>query len=59
MAAGSQATVLIGGKVKQGYQSINFYQHQSVLRLMLESLGIKRLPGDAVSAPRMGEFFHR
>jgi hypothetical protein len=39
------------------YQSTTFYQHESVLRLMLEGLGIKTLPGAAATAPAMWEFF--
>lgn len=43
---------------KPAYKSIALYQHQSVLRLMLEGLGIKKLPGDAATAPAMWEFFN-
>jgi acid phosphatase len=56
---GHSATLLLGQKVKPGYQSTNLYHHQSVLRLMLQSLRIKTLPGAAASAPQMGEFFHK
>ena len=40
-----------------GYQSTTLYQHQSLLRLMLEGLGVKTLPGAASTAPPMWEFF--
>jgi hypothetical protein len=42
---------------KGGYQSTTFYQHESVLRLMLEGLGVTTLPGAAATAPKMWEFF--
>jgi predicted secreted protein len=42
---------------KPGYSSTTLYQHQSVLRLTLEGLGVKALPGSAASAPAMWEFF--
>jgi acid phosphatase len=41
-----------------GCQSTSFYQHESTLRLMLEGLGIKSLPGAAATAPPMWEFFN-
>jgi len=39
------------------YKSTTLYQHQSVLRLMLEGLGVNTLPGAASTAPAMWEFF--
>ncbi|OLC95364.1 MAG: hypothetical protein AUH86_12145 [Acidobacteria bacterium 13_1_40CM_4_58_4] len=42
---------------KAAYQSSTLYQHQSVLRLMLEGLGVKTRPGAAATAPTMWEFF--
>src|SRR5438132_9585246 len=42
---------------RTAHQSTTLYQHQSVLRLMLEGLGIKTLPGAAATAPKMWEFF--
>lgn len=54
---GHVAAVLVSPRSKKGYKSITFYQHQSVLRLMLEGLGVTKLPGDAASAPAMWEFF--
>ena len=42
---------------KVAFQSTTLYQHPSVLRLTLEGLGVKNLPGAAVSAPPMWEFF--
>lgn len=49
--------VIVGPKVKTGYQSTNFYQHQSTLRLVLSTLGVNSFPGAAAAAPDMGEFF--
>jgi hypothetical protein len=40
-----------------GYQSTTLYQHESTLRLMLEGLGVKTLPGAAATASKMWEFF--
>jgi hypothetical protein len=42
---------------KAAYQSSTLYQHQSVLRLMLEGVGVKTPPGAAATAPTMWEFF--
>jgi acid phosphatase len=49
--------VILGPKVKTGYQSTTFYQHQSTLRLVLSTLGVSSFPGAAAIAPDMGEFF--
>ena len=54
---GHVAAVLVSPLSKKGYKSIAFYQHQSVLRLTLEGLGVTKLPGDAATAPAMWEFF--
>jgi phosphatidylinositol-3-phosphatase len=54
---GHVAVVVISPFSKPAYKSIAFYQHQSVLRLMLEGLGVAKLPGDAATAPAMWEFF--
>jgi hypothetical protein len=54
---GHVAAILVSPFSKPGYKSIAFYQHQSVLRLTLEGLGVTKLPGDAASTPEMWEFF--
>jgi len=54
---GHIALVMIGSKVKNGYKSTSFYQHESTLRLILSTLGVNSFPGRAASAPNMGEFF--
>ncbi len=55
---GHVAAIVVSPLSKSGYKSIAFYQHQSVLRLTLEGLGVTKLPGDAASAPAMWEFFN-
>ena len=56
---GRVAAVLISPAFsKVGYQSTTFYQHESILRLMLEGLGVHTLPGAAATAPAMWEFFN-
>ena len=55
---GHVAAVIVSPLAKRGYKSIAFYQHQSVLRLVLEGLGVTKLPGDAAAAPVMWEFFN-
>jgi hypothetical protein len=49
--------VIVSSKSKAGYQSTTVYQHQSTMRLSLKALGVTDLPGDAATAPDMGEFF--
>src|SRR6267143_1547565 len=52
---GRVATVLVGPRVKQAFVSDNTYQHQSLLRTALESLGVTTLPGAASGAASMSE----
>ncbi|HLJ29938.1 MAG TPA: alkaline phosphatase family protein [Candidatus Angelobacter sp.] len=54
---GQVATVLVGPRVKTGFRSTTFYQHQSTLRLVLDSLRVSDLPNTAATAPSMSEFF--
>src|SRR6202035_2336461 len=54
---GHVAAGIISTKAKQGFQSTTLYQHQSLLRLILEGLGVSNLPGASSAAPGMGEFF--
>src|SRR6266853_2268855 len=50
--------MVAGPKVKPAYQSTTPYQHQSTLRMMLETQGITSgFAGAAASAPDMAEFF--
>jgi hypothetical protein len=50
---GHVAAIVVSPFSKPAYKSIALYQHQSVLRLMLEGLGVTKLPGDAATAPAM------
>ncbi len=52
---GQVATVLLGTNVKAGYQATGMYQHQSLLRLMLEAQGVSALPGASAGAASMDE----
>lgn len=54
---GHVAAVIISAQAKKGFRSTTLYQHQSTLRLILEGLGVSKLPGSSSSAPDMGEFF--
>jgi len=55
---GQVATVIIGTKVKSGYESTTFFQHPSTLRLVLAASGVNSFPGLAAVAPDMTEFFN-
>lgn len=52
---GRVATVLLGTNVKAGYKAIGFYQHESLLRLMLQALGVTTLPNGSATAASMDE----
>lgn len=54
---GQVAAVIVSPLAKAGYKSSTLYEHASSLRLMLEGLGVKDLPGAAATAQDMGEFF--
>ena len=56
---GHVAPVLWGPDVKSGYTqtSTTIYQHQSMLRTVMEALRLSNPPGAASSAPSMAEFF--
>ena len=55
---GHVAMVIAGPQIKPRVQSSTLFQHQSTLRLVLSTLGVSSFPGDAASAPDMGEFFN-
>jgi acid phosphatase len=57
MGGGHVAWVAMGPRIKKGFKSTKTYQHQSTLRLVLNSLGATVFPGDSASAPDMAEFF--
>jgi len=56
---GQVAPVLWGPNVKVGFTqtSSTVYQHQSMLRTVMEALRLSNPPGAAASAPSMSEFF--
>lgn len=54
---GHVATILVGPKVRSGFQSTTMYQHQSTLKLTMQVLGISDFPGASAAAPDMSEFF--
>ena len=54
---GHVATILIGPKVRSGFQSTTMYQHQSTLKLTMQLLGVTDFPGAAANATDMSEFF--
>jgi phosphatidylinositol-3-phosphatase len=54
---GQVLTVIAGMQVKAAFRSTTFYQHQSVLGLILDLLSVSDHPGASAMAPTMGEFF--
>jgi hypothetical protein len=50
-------TALIGPRVTPNTLSSTRYKHENMLRTMLDSLGIKKYPGDAATASDMEDFF--
>ena len=54
---GHVACVIVSPKAKRGYQGTGVYEHQSLLRLTGEALGLTTLPNAAATASDMGEFF--
>lgn len=59
LGGGHISPVFWGPIVKTGYRqtSSTVYQHQSMLRTIMEALGLDNPPGAAASAPSMTEFF--
>lgn len=54
---GHIATIIAGPRVKSGFRSTTFYQHQSALRLICDQMGLSACPGAGATAPPMSEFF--
>jgi acid phosphatase len=54
---GQIATVLVGARVRTGFVSATFYQHQNTLRLILDLLNVSDHPGASAGAASMSEFF--
>jgi phosphatidylinositol-3-phosphatase len=55
---GHIAAIVIGPGVKKGAKSAALYQHQNVLRTVLDGLGISTYPGAAATAANMGDLFN-
>jgi phosphatidylinositol-3-phosphatase len=49
-------TLFIGPKAKVGFRSSNFYQHESLLRYILDRIGVADRPGASANATPMDEF---
>jgi hypothetical protein len=54
---GQVATVLAGPHVKSAFRSGAMYQHESLLRTMLQLLNVSDLPGASASTNAMADFF--
>jgi uncharacterized protein YceK len=54
---GQILTVLVGPHLKSAFRSSTVYQHQSLLRLILQLLQVNDMPGASATANSMGEFF--
>ncbi|HKW77216.1 MAG TPA: alkaline phosphatase family protein [Terriglobales bacterium] len=54
---GHIATVLAGPRVKRGFKSSRFYQHQNALRTVLDALGVNHQLGKAASAQPMSDMY--
>jgi acid phosphatase len=54
---GHIATVLVGPNVKRGVKSTRFYQHQNVLRTVLDALGVNHQLGKAATAQPMTDMY--
>jgi hypothetical protein len=54
---GHVAAVVVGPKVKKGFKSTTFFQHQYMLRTVMEALGLTSFPGSAASVYDMGGMF--
>lgn len=54
---GHIATVFAGPNVKRGLRSTRFYQHQNVLRTVLDALGVNHQLGKAATAQPMTDMY--
>jgi len=54
---GHVVALAVGPGAKKGFKSTTFYQHQNVLRTMLDALGVHSYPGIAASAADMSDLF--
>jgi phosphatidylinositol-3-phosphatase len=49
--------VAAGPKVKRGYKATGFYQHEDLLRMLGEAVGLESFPGAGASASNMNSLF--
>jgi phosphatidylinositol-3-phosphatase len=54
---GHVAAVVAGPLAKKGYKSTALYQHQNLLRTVMDAAGVKTYPGAAASAIDMADMF--
>jgi acid phosphatase len=54
---GHVAAVVVGPGVKKGFKSTSLYQHQNLLRTVMDALGINSYPGAAANAKDMADLF--
>jgi hypothetical protein len=54
---GHIAAVVVGPGVKRGFKSTTLYQHQNLLRTVLEAAGVGSYPGAAATAKDMSDVF--
>jgi phosphatidylinositol-3-phosphatase len=53
---GHVAAIVVGPKVKRGYRSTEFFQHQSTLKTILDALGANTVLGNAAGAAPFNVF---
>jgi acid phosphatase len=54
---GHVAALMVGPNVKKNYKSTAHYQHQNLLRTVMDALGMKTYPGAAATAADMADIF--
>lgn len=54
---GHVAALMLGPNVKKNYKSTTLYQHQNLLRTVMDALGMKTYPGAAATTADMADFF--
>lgn len=54
---GHVAALMLGPNVKKGYKSTTLYQHQNLLRTVMDALGMKTYPGAAGTVADMADAF--
>ncbi len=54
---GRVAAVVVGPGVKKGFKSTITYQHQNLLRTVMDALGVSSYPGAAATAKNMADLF--